>query len=318
MPRLTVVIPALGSTAALENSLVSALEHRPASCDLVVVHTRPYSDPYELAGEVRFIDAPPGADASECIRCGIAAANSEIVFVLLAGCEVVAGWSDRALKHFANPRVAAVAPRIVSTADRERTLANGARLWPGGKWMLHSGPAPTAGDPQPGIWGPPLAAGFYRAKALEDVGAFAGVHAGPLADASLAAALHRSRWLVAWEPTCAVAADVSTLDQPGGRLRRAWKAQQLAVDTADLFGGARSLTGLAGPMLGEFFHALPSPMAVALLAVRLAALVGARRHPPLPVQPLLEPASAEAGYRRVDRSHSRERRETTAQTLRRG
>ncbi len=103
MSRLTVVIPALGSTSALESSLVSALEHRPQGCDIVVVLRERYADPYELAGEVRFLQTDSQADLARMIHAGVATADSDYVFVLLAGCEITAGWSDAALKHFANP-----------------------------------------------------------------------------------------------------------------------------------------------------------------------------------------------------------------------
>ena len=61
MPRLAIIISAVGSIEALENTLVSVLENRPADCDVVVVHSKPYSDPYELKNEVRFVSAPRGS-----------------------------------------------------------------------------------------------------------------------------------------------------------------------------------------------------------------------------------------------------------------
>ena len=52
MPRLSIIIPALGNSARLESTLVSVLENRPLDCDIIVVHTGEYNDPYDLAGEI--------------------------------------------------------------------------------------------------------------------------------------------------------------------------------------------------------------------------------------------------------------------------
>ena len=55
VPRLAIVISAIGSIESLEGTLVSVLENRPADCEILVVLNRPYSDPYDLQGEVRFV-----------------------------------------------------------------------------------------------------------------------------------------------------------------------------------------------------------------------------------------------------------------------
>jgi hypothetical protein len=328
--RLTVVIPALDSTSALENSLVSALEHRPMGCDVIVVLRKPYADPYDLAGEVRFIDAPRRADAAECIRVGVAAARTDFVFVLMAGCEVTAGWSDMALKHFANPRIAAVVPRLAPASDPTQTVCHGVRLLPGGKRLIHTGPAPLGEELFAGVWAPAISAGFYRLAAIASVDAFSSAMGGPLADARLAVALHSNRWLVAWAPASVVLSDAAALESAASRVSLAWHSQRLALETAAKFGGARSLQGVASVMLGEFFRSLPSPMALVLIAVRLAASMLGPGRAKLAASPTAAgpPAAGqsdaalkgtlEPGIRRVDRSHGRERREQTAQAAKRG
>ena len=60
MPRLSIVIPVLGDPQQLDDTLLSVLENRPARCEIVVVHNRPYHDPYHLCEEVRFIQAEAG------------------------------------------------------------------------------------------------------------------------------------------------------------------------------------------------------------------------------------------------------------------
>ena len=61
MPRLSIIIPVLGNLELLEDTLVSVLENRPDSCEIIVVLDEVYEDPYELKDEIRFDRAPPGA-----------------------------------------------------------------------------------------------------------------------------------------------------------------------------------------------------------------------------------------------------------------
>jgi hypothetical protein len=312
-PRLAIVIPALGPTDALENSLVSVLERRPPGCEIIVALNAPYADPYDLAEEVRFVDAARGVGLAELLVCGVSAAEAPIVHVLSAGCEVTDGWTS-AMAHFENARVAAVVPRIAALDDRERTLSHGVRLLPGGLRTIHSGSPPSSDEQLKGVWGPTLLAGFYRRSALDAVGAsFVGL-GDEFADVLLAAALHRSRSLIAWEPASLVLADAASVVPQTGKLRRAWRSQCLWTQTKDLFGERQSLTGLMSVTMGEFFGSLPWPSAIGQPLARLAATVlGAGRRSAVAQTP---PANApkpvfEQAFRRRDRGHSAgERRET--------
>ena len=60
VPRLSIVIPALASVEALERTLVSVLEKRPADCEIIVVLNTSYDDPYQLTDEVHFASARKG------------------------------------------------------------------------------------------------------------------------------------------------------------------------------------------------------------------------------------------------------------------
>ena len=55
MPRLAIVITAVGSVESVERTLVSVLENRPTDCEVFVALNQPYSDPYDLKDEVRFV-----------------------------------------------------------------------------------------------------------------------------------------------------------------------------------------------------------------------------------------------------------------------
>ena len=110
MPRLAIVISAVGTAESLEATLLTVLENRPDDCEVVAVTNFPYADPYQLAGEVRFVVQPAEADLVACVAAAIPLVRSPVVHLIAAGCEVTEGWADRALEHFADLSVGAVAP----------------------------------------------------------------------------------------------------------------------------------------------------------------------------------------------------------------
>ena len=82
---LSIVIPAIGDTAALEDTLVSVLENRPDDCEVVVPLGCPYDDPWGIRDEVRFVQAPVGSGLVTCTNLGIASSAGSVVHVLAAG-----------------------------------------------------------------------------------------------------------------------------------------------------------------------------------------------------------------------------------------
>src|SRR6186997_2704558 len=85
VPRLTILIPCVGGAAEFDATLVSVLQHRPADCEVLLVHTEPYDDPYELGREVQFLRGGRGAGLVELVNEGIATAPSDIVHILGCG-----------------------------------------------------------------------------------------------------------------------------------------------------------------------------------------------------------------------------------------
>ena len=72
MPRLTILIPCVGGAAAFDATLVSVLQHRPADCEVLLVHTEPYDDPYDLAGEVQFLRTDRSCKLVDLLNEGLA------------------------------------------------------------------------------------------------------------------------------------------------------------------------------------------------------------------------------------------------------
>ena len=174
MPRLTILIPCVGGAAEFDATLVSVLQHRPADCEVLLVHTEPYDDPYDLAGEVQFLRTDRSCKLVDLLNEGLAAADGEIVHVLRCGLEVTEGWTEAAVNRFGDADVAAVSP-LVMEADRTTLAAAGVRWTVGGarrvvadQRVLHGG----SGRLRAGILGPTLAAGFYRRDVLQALGGF--------------------------------------------------------------------------------------------------------------------------------------------------
>ena len=100
----------MGNLRRFEDTLVSVLENRPEKSEVVVVTDRPYDDPYDLRGEVSFVEAPRGAGLLECFAAGLTASHAAIVHFIAAGVEATPSWAEAALARFAERDVAAVAP----------------------------------------------------------------------------------------------------------------------------------------------------------------------------------------------------------------
>ena len=164
MFRLTIIIPAFGCQEDLDNTLVSVLENRPSSCEILVPHGPSYRDPYDLSDEVRFVAAST-EELIPLINAGIKAGQASMVHILQAGCEVTPGWTRPVLKRFAaDASLAAVSPRTRLRPGSSVPALRGIRYVSGG--TRRDVPLPD-GDPgqadEAGDWeGPSLQAGFFR------------------------------------------------------------------------------------------------------------------------------------------------------------
>jgi hypothetical protein len=197
VPRLSIVIPALGRIDALELSLVSVLANRPDGCEVVVVLNVDYTDPYALAGEVRFVEAPAGADAIASLNIGIEQSRGRIVHVLLPGAEVTDGWADEVLPRFDDPQLGAVAPLLVDADCPERILAAGLEYDAGGARLLNRRgfDRKQAGSLDTHVLGPVLTAAFYRREVIWDLlGGFDAGVGGEFADVDATLRMRHARY----------------------------------------------------------------------------------------------------------------------------
>jgi GT2 family glycosyltransferase len=200
--RATILIPVLGDPRQMEDTLVSVLENRPADCQIVVVLNQPYHDPYDLSGEVDFVEAPPGAGWSACVSAGIRAGAGRVVHVLHCAVEVEPGWLDAALGAMAEPDVAAVAPLVLSRYDERAVVAAGVAYGRSGRLRrLAAGGTPEqAVAPGAAAAFPDALSGFYRREAVEAVGGFCEALGEEAAAADLALRLRRAGYRTVVEP----------------------------------------------------------------------------------------------------------------------
>ena len=267
MSRLSILIPYLGKPKLLEETLVSVLENRPEDSEVLVVLGRHYDDPYDLGDEIRFLPGQERTGLAGCLNLGFRMSRAEIVHVLLCGTEVSEGWADGAIDHFADPRVACVAPLLVDSQDRARVLAAGVSYHPGGRMQLLGQTNMGALRPTD-VLGPHPAAAFYRKAAVEYAGWFDTQAGDRLAMLDLALAFEHVKFRTVLEPRCQVRLLPGSRDGSGA-FRQALDAERFFWRWAASRGWLRSLALHAVTVLGEGCRTLTSPSIAAWTAGRL-------------------------------------------------
>jgi hypothetical protein len=187
------VIPCADGPRCFEDTLVSVLQNRPQNCEVLVVQPRPYDDPYDLCGEVRFVEAFTGSSVVDLLNVGVRAARSEIVHLLSCDARVESGWADAAVANFDDQHVASVSPLLTEPGNRQRVATAGIDFGIGGV-MVHRRQSVEADQiKRPRTISPTLHAAFYRRQAVLDADCFR-PGAGPLTHVDLALRLRSSGW----------------------------------------------------------------------------------------------------------------------------
>jgi GT2 family glycosyltransferase len=261
--RLSIIIPVLGPPTLLDDTLVSVLESRPANCEIIVIHTAPYDDPYDLAGEVRFLKAKRKAGLAECLNLGLAASQAAVVHVLACDVEVSAGWADAAIGLFSDPQVAAVAPVVLHRGDRQTVVSAGLGYRAEGTvWRLGQGLAATEiGKDANEFRGPDALAAFYRRSALDAIGGFSPWTTATRAGIDVALALWHAGFRCVAEPRCIVRADDGAVREKSG-FGSGRAAERLFWRWAAMHGRFRSALAHAALVAGECTIGLWRPLLV--------------------------------------------------------
>lgn len=272
MPRLSIVVPVVGDPAQMEETLVSVLENRPAGCEVLVVLNQVYDDPYALAGEVEFVQAPARAGWVAAVNCGLAASRAPIVHVLPCGLEACDGWCEAALAGFADPKVAAVSPLLVDARNPRRVVSAGAVYARSGRVR----PLHTAGTRRDLVADPRYAAAFFRKSVLDELGRFSPRFGNWLSVVDLGLALRAAGydWILAAK--CRMRAVRAQIDTQGA-LGRGWSAEQLRRRWAGHDTGLATQTVHVAVLAAG---ALARPWRLPEVIGRLAALAVGRRPGP--------------------------------------
>jgi hypothetical protein len=308
VPRLAIVISAVGSIESLEGTLVSVLENRPADCEIVVALNRAYADPYELKDEVRFIEPARSLSTVAAINRALANVRAPFVHVLASGCRVGEGWAETALARFGDRRLAAIAPLVWDAERCDRIFAAGAGYRASGRrYLVGRGQSQLDADAPQTIVGPCLFAAFYRKAALDFVGGLS-TRLGPRqADADLALVLKHAGFTAVSEPRSQVWATADA-DPPAGAYHQALFDERLFWRNLPDTGKAAALAAHAAGAMIELARAFPRPQVLAQFLGRLRAsgeLIGYARHR----RALAELASRTMGpavigeHMRIDRMH---------------
>lgn len=180
------MIPAPSDVAALEDTLVSVLEKRPADAEVIVALGFAYDDPWNIREEVTFVQAPIGSSLVACVNVGVASSRAEVTHILAAGWRATDDWTDGPLACFVDEATAAVVPLTLAAADEARPCTAGIRCGRGGRRIeVRPGRGPAHA--------PALEAGFWRTEFLRQAGpGFATACGDGCADADMAVAVMRS------------------------------------------------------------------------------------------------------------------------------
>jgi len=268
--RLAIVIPYMGDSASLESTLASVLAHRPRACEVVVALARPYSDPYDIKSEVRFVAAAAGEGLAGAVNAGVRQSTAPVVHLLWCGAEVSEGWSDPAMTHLRDSRVVAVAPVVVDAHEPARIVAAGVTYHVGGAILpLAAGEAvDSVGTRCQRVLAPHPVAAFYRRSTLETIGGLSTTVGDALAGIDAGLTFRQLGWTTLMEPRCRVSV-------PGGsawglgRFRQALEAERFFWQWAAVLGPVRSVACHGMLVAGEGVRGVLDLSIVPRLAGRL-------------------------------------------------
>jgi mycofactocin glycosyltransferase len=202
-PDATVVIPAFGRPELLDRCLASLGTAYP-----VLVIDDASDDPDAIAGvagehDAKLIRRPANGGPGAARNTALDAVATELVAFVDSDCVATPGWIETLARHFADPAVAAAAPRITSLAPDtwagRYTTASGA---------LDLGGQPASVKPNTCVSYVPTAALLVRRSALAACARDGEVFEPALRtgeDVDLIWRLHEAGWRIRYEPAVEVA-----------------------------------------------------------------------------------------------------------------
>jgi len=273
VPRLSILVPFPQSNSfvekAFEDTLASVLQNRPTDSEVLVSHAGAYDDPYDLSGEVRFLEHRPDTSLVDLVNCGLDRARSEVLHVVTPGHFVSEGWADEAVAAFKDPGIGTVVPVIVSQADPSHALNCGVGYSCGGaRWIAGVGQSvQTIATKTPATLGPSLAAGFFRTDAVCSLEGFSAELGDALADVDLALSLQAIGYRTAISVSSVIRTCLPPQREPASFLQ-GQHAERLFRRHCGQLGWLRSMIAHPLTILIAAIAEIPHPGAVTQVAGR--------------------------------------------------
>ncbi|HEY2518522.1 MAG TPA: mycofactocin biosynthesis glycosyltransferase MftF [Streptosporangiaceae bacterium] len=288
--QVTVVIPVRDRTAELTLCLNGLRGYQ------VLVVDDGSADPAAVAAVAAdsgadYLLRPVNGGPAAARNTGLAAAGTPLVAFLDSDCVPAPGWLDQLLPHFADPVVAAVAPRIVPYEPDGPTGAEAGWLarYEGVSSTLDMGAVPSIVRPGAKVSYVPGAALVVRAAAVPAGAGFA-EHLPVGEDVDFVWRLAGRGWHVRYEPAATVAhqhrvrlgswfarrVDYGTSAAP---LEQRHPGTLPAVAMSGWTAAAWAAAAAGGPLAGPIIGTAITGAATALLARRLAPLTGDQTWP---------------------------------------
>ena len=225
--QLSIVIPSHKRADLLRLCLASVTRFAPPRTQIVVVDDGSKDAAVSrAAGEFAGVTVVRRAKAGgfcSAANAGIAAATAPVVELLNDDAEVTGGWADSALAHFADPRIAAVAPLVlqndpvrrgrglpplIDTAGDEYDFGGFARKRGGDQVSdRHTATPPLSGSGSLTpirVFGASACAAFYRRDALLHAGRFPEHFGAYFEDVDLSFRLRRLGFEIVHDPASVV------------------------------------------------------------------------------------------------------------------
>jgi GT2 family glycosyltransferase len=207
---LSIVIPTNQRSDLLHACLSSVTRFAPPRTEILVIDDasprRSGTQTARRFSGVQVLRLPRRRGFCAAANVGIAAAGGEIVELLNDDVEVLEGWADAALACFADPRVGAVAPLVLSWPDGRYVDSAGDRYYLGGVAGKrgHGQPLGPAYLRPAAVFGASASSAFYRRSALLHVGTFPESFGAYFEDVDLAFRLQRAGFQARFAPASRV------------------------------------------------------------------------------------------------------------------
>ena len=125
IPQLSIVVPLCDDVEAFEATLISVLENLPACSEVIIPHDGTYEDPFDLNGEVRFVEAD-SRKFTDLVGVAARQARGRFIHLLGQGLLATEGWTLSAIQAFDHFDTAAVAP-VIRDHEGKQIIAAGWR-----------------------------------------------------------------------------------------------------------------------------------------------------------------------------------------------